>query len=98
VTLLERVTEPSDVGAGILLQDEYWTPLGRFADLPIGDGTTYSCAAAVADRDVEALRPCWTTVRPVQPEPSRSPRARRRTLSSIPSVKRPVFVFCWLTW
>jgi hypothetical protein len=31
------------------------------------------------------------------PSASRS-RARRKTPSSIASVRRPVFVFCWLTW
>jgi hypothetical protein len=31
-------------------------------------------------------------------DPPSSARARQNTASSIGSVRRPVFVFCWLTW
>jgi death on curing protein len=33
-----------------------------------------------------------------QAEAASSSRARRNTVSSIGSVRRPVLVFCWLTW
>ncbi len=34
----------------------------------------------------------------LQPQPWSNFRARRKTRSSIGSVRRPVCVFCWLTW
>jgi 2-polyprenyl-6-methoxyphenol hydroxylase-like FAD-dependent oxidoreductase len=60
-------------GDDLGLQDEYWTPLGLFGGLPMGDGATYfyaaatapPVAAAVARGDVEALRRRWAAVLPL---------------------------------
>jgi 2-polyprenyl-6-methoxyphenol hydroxylase-like FAD-dependent oxidoreductase len=60
-------------GDDLGLKDEYWTPLGLFGGLPMGDGSTYfyaaatapPVAAAVAGGDVDALRRCWTAVLPL---------------------------------
>ena len=49
------------------LCDEYWTPLGLFGGLPMGDGSTYfyagatepSVASAIARRDLAALQQLW---------------------------------------
>jgi 2-polyprenyl-6-methoxyphenol hydroxylase-like FAD-dependent oxidoreductase len=68
-TYLRGLVTGDDLG----LQDEYWTPLGLFGGLPMGDGTTYfyaaatapPVAAAVARGDVEALRRRWATVLPL---------------------------------
>jgi 2-polyprenyl-6-methoxyphenol hydroxylase-like FAD-dependent oxidoreductase len=68
-TYLRGLVAGDDLG----LEDEYWTPLGLFGGLPMGDGTTYfygaatapPVAAAVAARDLDALRRCWATVLPL---------------------------------
>jgi 2-polyprenyl-6-methoxyphenol hydroxylase-like FAD-dependent oxidoreductase len=68
-TYLRGLVAGDDLG----LKDEYWTPLGLFGGLPMGDGTTYfyaaatapPVAAAVAGGDVDALRRCWATVLPL---------------------------------
>ena len=68
-TYLRGLVAGDDLG----LQDEYWTPLGLFGGLPMGDGTTYfyaaatapPVAAAVAAGDLGTLRRCWATVLPL---------------------------------
>jgi 2-polyprenyl-6-methoxyphenol hydroxylase-like FAD-dependent oxidoreductase len=68
-TYLRGLVTGDDLG----LKDEYWTPLGLFGGLPMGDGTTYfyaaatapTVAAAVAAGEVDALRRCWATVLPL---------------------------------
>jgi 2-polyprenyl-6-methoxyphenol hydroxylase-like FAD-dependent oxidoreductase len=60
-------------GDDLGLKDEYWTPLGLFGGLPMGDGTTYfyaaatapPVAAAVAHRDLDALRRRWGRMLPL---------------------------------
>jgi 2-polyprenyl-6-methoxyphenol hydroxylase-like FAD-dependent oxidoreductase len=60
-------------GDDLGLKDEYWTPLGLFGGLPMGDGSTYFYAAAtappvaatVASGDVDALRRRWAAVLPL---------------------------------
>jgi 2-polyprenyl-6-methoxyphenol hydroxylase-like FAD-dependent oxidoreductase len=68
-TCLRGLVPGDDLGP----KDEYWTPLGLFGGLPMGDGSTYfyaaatapPVAAAVAAGDVDALRRCWATVLPL---------------------------------
>jgi 2-polyprenyl-6-methoxyphenol hydroxylase-like FAD-dependent oxidoreductase len=68
-TYLRGLVAGDDLG----LEDEYWTPLGLFGGLPMGDGTTYfygaasalPIAAAVAAGDLDAIRRCWATVLPL---------------------------------
>jgi 2-polyprenyl-6-methoxyphenol hydroxylase-like FAD-dependent oxidoreductase len=68
-TYLRGLVAGDDLG----LKDEYWTPLGLFGGLSMGDGSTYfyaaatapPVAAAVAGGDLDALRRCWVTVLPL---------------------------------
>ena len=60
-------------GTGLDLEGEYWTGVGLFGGVPVGEGTTYFYAAAtappvataVAARDLVALRTAWRDALPV---------------------------------
>jgi 2-polyprenyl-6-methoxyphenol hydroxylase-like FAD-dependent oxidoreductase len=68
-TYLRGLVPGDDLG----LEDEYWTPLGLFGGLPMGDGTTYFYAAATAPPvaaavlrgNIDTLRRCWATALPL---------------------------------